>query len=136
MLESRYIPSKHIARVQAAPRGQRKTEVGIAEQGRNETLVLLQSRGAASQCLTEVLHPHQGLVKMHNLQRNLLLGLRTPAYKQLVEAGVVSDHLGFVSDVWEKGILLLEHVGSTGCLRVLPAYIRNVNCWRLISNCI
>ena len=123
-------------RVRAASEGQRKTEDGISEQGRDETLVLLQSPGAVSQHLTEVLHQHQGLVKLHNLQRNLVLHLRAPAYKPLVGAGAVSDHLGFISNVWEKGILLLEHVGSTGCLKDLPAYIRNVNWWHLVSNCI
>ena len=100
------------------------------------TLVLLPSPGAVSQRLSEVLHQHQGLVKLHNLQRNLLLDLRAPAYKPLVGAGAVSYHLGFINVVLENGILLLEHVGSTGCIKDLPAYLRNVNCWLLISNCI
>jgi len=132
MLESRYIPSKHITRAQAASQGQRKMEGGISEQGRDEALVLLQSLGAMSQCLTKVLHPRQGLVKLHSLQRNLLLDIRAPAYKLL--AGAASDHLGFISHVWGKGMLLLEHVGPTGYLKDLPAYIRNVNCWFLVNN--
>lgn len=48
MLESRYIPSKHITRVQAALQGQQKTEDGITAQGRDGTLLLLQSLGAVS----------------------------------------------------------------------------------------
>lgn len=135
MLESRYIPSKCIMRVQAASQGQRKTEDGISERGRDETLILLQSLGAVSQCLNKVQHQHQGLVKLHSLQRNLR-DLRAPVYKLLAGAGAeaVSDHLGFISHVWEKGILLLEPVGSTGCSKDLPTYIRNVNFWCFVSN--
>lgn len=133
MLESRYIPSKRITRAQAASQGQRKTEDVVSEEGRDETSVLLRSLGAVSQCLTEVLHQHQGLVKLPGLQRNLL-DLRAAAYKPLAGAGAVSDRLGFGGGVREQGILLLGHVGSTGCSKDIPAYIRNVNCRCLVSN--
>lgn len=68
----------------------------------DETLVLLQSPEAVSQHLTKVLHQHQGLVKLHNLHRNLILGLRAPVYKPSVGAGAVSDHLVFIGNVQER----------------------------------
>lgn len=63
---------------------------------RQGTLVFLQPPGTASQFLSVVLHQHQALVKPCSLKRNILLGLRTPVYKSLEEAGAVSDHPGFI----------------------------------------
>lgn len=36
------------------------------EAGRDEALVFLQSPGAVWQCLSEVLHQHQSLMKLHS----------------------------------------------------------------------
>lgn len=120
-------------RGQAVSQQQWKTEGGLSEPGRDGALVFLQSPGTASQFLSQVLHQHQALVKLCSLKRNILLGLRTPVYKSLEEAGAMSDHPGFIR--WEKLTLVLEPARSTGGLKDFSSYIRNVNCRGLTGNC-
>lgn len=135
MLESRYIPRKHVTRVQAASQGQCKTEdVSVNKGGMKPWSCCShqeQCHSVSPRCCISI-----RVLWSCTVCRGTFSLKEAPAYKPPVGAGAVTDHQGFISDIQAKGMLLLEHVGSTGCIKHLPAYIRNVKCWCLISICI
>lgn len=135
MLESRYIPSKQITRVQAASQGQQKTEDGIRAQRRDGTLLLLQSLGAVTMSHRGATSA-SGSCEAAQFAEEPSPWLRGPSTWTIVGAGAASDHLCFIGELREKRTLLWEHVGSTGSRNNLPEHIRNFNCWCLVRNCI